>query len=176
MASLLEQLEASIEREKRRRGMTTDYQLDTISGKVAELAYGRDGRPIKCMLEGRDGGWLNFSKPEYRGHFEEPGQGDNVKLGVSRSKDNTLWVKTCEIQKRGNGAQSTYDDGQVPAGGRDLSIMRQTCLKASTELVTAWVGRLSAEIVFDRKAISGNVLDLAEDFERWLVRSEVPFE
>ena len=171
--TLLSELEASVEKIKREKGMA-DKTLETISGKVSEIGL-FDGRPIKAKLEGRDGEWIQFSKPEYRKFWEDPQRGDTVKFGVSRYKD-AWWAETCEIQHKGNSAQTTYEAGQVPTGGRELGIMREVCIKSAATIVTAWVSRLSAEVVFDRRTVSGNVLALAEDFERWLVREDVQFE
>lgn len=157
---------------------TTEKQLDTMAGKVTQIAV-KDGNATGLKLEGREEEWINISVPQYRGHFEMPTQGDHVKLGVSRSpKDNRLWAKTCEIQKHGNGAQSTYDDGQVPAGGRDLSIMRQVCVKSAAEIVAALAARgwYTNERASPHTApIGKDTLDLAADFERWLIREDPPF-
>lgn len=202
MVSLLTELAASVEQIKRERGCdclvgqckelehgcqkratlrvleanqvtTTEKQLDTVAGKVSEIGM-FDNRPIKVKLEGRGDEWIMFSKPEYRGRWEDPQRGDNVKFGVSRYKD-AWWAETCEIQKRGNGAQSTYDAGQVPSGGKELLVLRESCVKSAAPIIAAWVSRLSAEVVFDHAMVSRNVLGLAQDFEAWMLREDPPF-
>ena len=103
--------------------------LKTMAGVVSAI----NAKGIK--LEGRGDAWLNFSKPEYRGHFEMPQKGDNVKLGVTPYKD-TYFIQTCEIQHSGQ-----YEVGQVPTSGRELSITRSVAMKAATEVVVALINR-----------------------------------
>jgi len=86
-------------------------ELETMAGVVSAVnEYG-------LKLEGRGDEWVNYTKLEWRGFFEAPQKGDNVKLGLSRDKNGKWWIKTCEIQKHGNGPSTTYEDGRVPAAG-----------------------------------------------------------
>jgi hypothetical protein len=124
-------------------------------------------------LEGRGDAWLNFSKPEYRGHFQMPQKGDNVKLGVNPYKD-TYFIQTCEIQRT-----AQYENGQVPAGGRELSITRSVAIKAATDIAVALIaqGRYQDEPDFAAtKQLGIDVPALAQDFERWLIREEIAFD
>lgn len=158
---------------------TTEKQLDTMAGKVTQIAK-RDGVETGLKLEGREEEWINISVPQYRGHFEMPSQGDSVKLGVSRSpKDNRLWAKTCEIQKKGYGAATTYDEGQVPKAGKDLLLQRQSCVKSAAGIIAGL-----AQSGYYKDTAEGNVtvpisidtLALAEDYEHWILREDVKFE
>lgn len=158
---------------------TAEKQLDTMAGKVTQIAR-KEGKETGLKLEGREEEWINISVIQYRGHWEMPTQGDHVRLGVSRSpKDNRLWASTCEIQGKAHSPQSTYDDGQVPAGGRDLSIMRQVCVKSAAEIVAALASRgfyQDSEEGYATVRIGMDTLALAQDFERWLIREDVKFE
>lgn len=148
-------------------------ELGTIAGKVSKVAH-KDGQATGVQLEGRGEEWLNFSLPEYRGTFEIPERGDNVKLGTARSKDGRLFIKTCEIQHK-----AEYDVGQVPTAGRDLSISRSVALKAATDVAVALInqGRYQDEPDFGAtKQLGVDIPGLAADLERWLVREEIAFE
>jgi hypothetical protein len=151
--------------------MTTETrQLETMVGKVSAV----NEKGLK--LEGRGDAWLDFTREEWRGQWERPERGDNVKLGMLRGKDDKWWVKTCEIQKHGNSPQTTYDAGQVPTGGKELLVLRESCVKSAAPIIAAWVSRLSAEVVFDHSMVSRNVLGLAAEFEAWMLREDIAFE
>ena len=142
--------------------------LETMAGEVSAV----NAQGLK--LAGRGDAWLNFSKPEYRGHFEMPQKGDNVKLGVAPYKD-TYFIQTCEIQKNG----SHYEVGQVPSAGRDLSITRSVAIKAATDVIVALIaqGRYADDPDFGAiKQVGIDIPALSQDLERWMVRDEVQFE
>lgn len=149
--------------------MTTERVLETMAGVVSQM----NEKGLK--LEGRGDAWLNFSKPEYRGHFEMPQKGDNVKLGVIPYKD-TYFIQTCEVQRSANGS---YEPGQVPTAGRELSISRSVALKAATDVAVALIaqGRYQDEPDFAAtKQLGIDIPGLAQDLERWLTREEIAFE
>ena len=73
----------------------------------------------------------------------------------------------------------SYETGQVPASGRELSISRSVALKAATDVAVALIaaGRYQDEPDFAvTKQLAIDVPALAQDYERWLVRDEVSFE
>lgn len=142
-----------------------------MSGQVSQKnEYG-------IKLQGREDVWLNFSKYP-KGPLDIPNVGDNVRLGVNQAENGKWWIGTCEIQHHGT-QPLAYADGQVPAGGRDLSIVRQVCLKCAAELIAAMVtrgGYIDNVEEYELSRVSIDVLALAQDFERWVARNEVPFE
>jgi len=146
--------------------------LDTLAGKVsAKNAYG-------IKLENRGDEWVNFSKPEYRGHWEEPEIGDIVKLGVARGSKGGLFIKTCEVQKHGNGPATVYEDGRVPAGGKDLGITRSCSVYAATNAVVALIAQrcyIDSDGEPMLEEISVDIRGLAEKLERHMLREDVQF-
>jgi hypothetical protein len=157
--------------------MTQQQTLETMSGKVSQVARNKDTQEATGIkIEGREEVWLNFSQYP-KGPMETPERGDSVKLGVSRDKQGRWWIGTCEIQSEAH-PRSTYEDGHVPAGGRDLSITRSVAIKAAADVVVALIGRGAwpdmSELTPPDFAI--DICAIAQDLERWMLREDVPFQ
>jgi hypothetical protein len=150
--------------------MTQQQTLETMAGVVS--AVNENG----LKLEGRGDAWLNFTKLEWRGHFETPQRGDSVKLGMQQDKNGKWWVKTCEIQSESH-PRPSYEDGHVPAGGVDLRFTRQTAMKNAAYIVAQRIARGEYDEVADpNNVMAFDVCAVAEALERHMLRENPPFD
>jgi hypothetical protein len=143
---------------------TQDKKPLPHEGTVAKISQ-RDGVPTGLMFAEEPEVWYNYTKPEWRDQWFEPSKGDRIRAWIADGR----WVKG--IERLNGGAPTVFENGQVPAAGRDLSITRQVCLKAAAEIVA----RQPLGQEFSTSTIAIDVLALAQDFERWVLREEVPF-
>ena len=135
-------------------------------GTVTAISH-KEGVPTGLKID--DGSWLNYTRQEWRDEWYEPSKGDRIQAQVADGR----WIKSI---KRLGGTPQTFEDGQVPAGGRDLSIMRQVCVKAAAEIIAARAHEYKdTEDGPATIQLSIDVLALAHEFEKWLLREEVPF-
>lgn len=139
-----------------------------VEGTVTAVSH-KDGVPTGLKLD--DGEWKNYTRPEWReGTWYEPNKGDRVRIMVADGK----WIRSIE---RLDGAQQTFEDGQVPQAGGALATTRRTALMTAGNVVAALIGQqgyLDAEHPVQQVGI--DVLALAQDWERWINREEVPWE
>jgi hypothetical protein len=148
--------------------MTTSEKPKTLphEGTVTAISQ-REGVPTGLKLDG--GEWLNYTQPQWRDAWYEPQKGERIRVHVADGK----WIRSIERL----GGQQSFEDGQVPAGGRELSIMRQTCLKVAGEQIAARAHEYKdTEDGPATNLISIDTLALAQDYERWVTRDNVSFE
>lgn len=141
-----------------------------LEGTVTAVSH-KDGVPTGIKLD--DGEWKNYSKPEWRdGTWYEPNKGDRVRIMVSQGK----WIRSIE---RLNGAQQDFEQGQVPTAGGALATTRRTALMTAGTIVAALIQQNAVAYLDPEHPVSQvgiDVLALAQDWERWVNREEVPWE
>ena len=142
-------------------------ETKTISGTVTKVTQ-KEGQFSGLKIEGREA-YFNPSKAEYRKEpFEIPQEGDRIEMQVTPWKD-AFFIQSMKIMGVAQ-PPAVYENGQVPAGGRDLSIVRQVCVKAAAEIVSS-----RAATYADTVGLGIDVLALAQEFEQWILREENPY-
>lgn len=111
--------------------------------------------------------WLNYTKPEWRGSFYTPQRGESVTIQCQPDKNGKLWVKTIVLDGHQDWSEPELPPTGAPATNRDLSIIRQTCIKAAAEIVAH-----QPRQVWSAASVASDVLEIAEKCERWAVRAE----
>lgn len=111
-------------------------ELETMSGEVSQVAR-KDGKLTGIKLRGREDAWLNWSQYP-KGPMDAPEQGMSVKLGVSRGKNDSWWIGSCEIQSSGNGIEPQSGASPV-ASERDAGMRRGNALNVAGAVVAAFI-------------------------------------
>lgn len=132
-------------------------ETELITGNV-EAVTEKNGGAVKVK-----GDWYGYSFPDYRGSWYDPKSGDTVKLTLQTAKNGKQYVKSIE----GMGSPAVFVGKDQVEISRDRLIARQSSLKTAVDLLSV---RLSMDM--DVSAAAGAVIQLAHDFEEWVMRAE----
>lgn len=118
--------------------------------------------------------WLNYTKPEWRGSWYDVSKGEHVTIQCEKWKD-TYFVKTIVLDGHQNFDEPELPPTGAPATNRDLSIIRQVCIKAAANAAVAFIGQRcyidpDGEPMTETVAI--DIAAMAQTLERWAVRAE----
>lgn len=122
--------------------------------------------------------WINFTKEEWRGSWYAPQRGEAVTIQCTQDKNGRYWVKTIVLDGHQDWSEPELPPTGAPATNRDLSIIRQVCIKAAAEIVAARMATVPADYSYGGgpeawTVVAGvDVLAIAQDLERWAVRAE----
>lgn len=111
--------------------------------------------------------WVNFTREEWRGSWYAPQRGEAVTIQCQQDKNGKYWVKTIVLDGHQDWSEPELPPTGAPATNRDLSIIRQVCLKAAAEIVAH-----QPRQVWSAASVASDVLEIAQDLERWAVRAE----
>jgi hypothetical protein len=119
---------------------------ETITGRVTSV------NPKGLKLAGHEA-WFNFSR--YAADLVPPMRGQTVTVILDRQG----YVRSVEVDRLKTAHPTAETDETLPAGRREVVITRLAVLKAASEFAA---GRPQLK--------SGDVLKVAESWERWVNR------
>lgn len=118
--------------------------------------------------------WINFTKAEWRGSWYDASKGEHVTIQCAKDKSGRYYIKTIVLDGHQDWSEPELPPTGAPTTNRDLSIIRQVCIKAAAEVVVALINREAYPDMGDLKPpdYAIDICAIAQDLERWAVRAE----